>query len=169
MSEEKPLGQIAYEAYRIAFPGEDWGTWALIGDSDADNHPGGEAIGQAVAAHLGALECTPLPEPQPAPDPSALGLKHAVTSNRLGCALAALREIAEPRSDEFPRDTARNALADDAAIRDGVALTRERQPAPGGDLRAVIDMIWRICQKPDGERLAERIAGLIKNSGMEPF
>jgi hypothetical protein len=49
------------------------------------------------------------------------------------------------------------------------------------ELRAVIDMIWRMCQNPrqvagtsqgvlvNGDRLAERIAGLIKNSGMEPF
>lgn len=59
---------------------------------------------------------------------------------------------------------------------------------PGGvaasdadELRAVIDMIWRMCQNPkqaagtsqgvvvNGDRLAERIAGLIKNSGLEPF
>jgi hypothetical protein len=47
--------------------------------------------------------------------------------------------------------------------------------------RAVIDQIWRMCQNPkqtagtsqgvvvNGERLAARIADLIKNSGMEPF
>lgn len=55
-------------------------------------------------------------------------------------------------------------------------------PAPeAAEMRAVIDMIWRMCQKPkesaglsrglavNGEHLADRIAGLIKNSGMEPF
>ena len=53
--------------------------------------------------------------------------------------------------------------------------------AEATELRAVIDMIWRMCQNPkqaagtsqgvvvNGDRLAERIAGLIKNSGMEPF
>jgi hypothetical protein len=47
--------------------------------------------------------------------------------------------------------------------------------------RAVIDKIWHMCQNPrqaagvtqgvvvNGDRLAARIAGLIKNSGMEPF
>jgi hypothetical protein len=40
--------------------------------------------------------------------------------------------------------------------------------AEATELRAVIDMIWRMCQQP-GERLEARIAGLIKNSGMEPF
>jgi hypothetical protein len=29
-------------------------------------------------------------------------------------------------------------------------------------------MIWRMCQQP-GRNPAGRIAGLIKNSGMEPF
>lgn len=70
-------------------------------------------------------------EPQPAPgESSPLGLKHAVTSNRLGHALAALREIAEPSGGEFPRDAARNALDSDAAIRDNVALTWQPQSAP---------------------------------------
>lgn len=54
MTDEKTPGHAAYEAYRIAFPGEDWGTWALIGDSDADNHPGWEKIAQAVAGPLEA-------------------------------------------------------------------------------------------------------------------
>jgi hypothetical protein len=84
---------------------------------------------EVARALLSRLE--PTYEPQPAPvESSSLGLKHAVTSNRLGHALAALREIAEPSGDEFPRDTARNALGDDAAIRDNVVLTREPQPAP---------------------------------------
>lgn len=53
-------------------------------------------------------------EPQPAPE-------LAVTASRLGYALAALREIAEP-SDEAAHDIARNALDDDKAIREGSAV-----------------------------------------------
>jgi hypothetical protein len=57
----------------------------------------------------------------------------------------------------------------------------DRARAEADELRAVIDMIWRMCQKPkeaaglsrglvvNGEHLADRIAGLIKNSGLEPF
>lgn len=89
------------------------------------------SVERVAAAALADVNRLQLPQPQPAPVPSALGLKHAATSNRLGYALAALREIAEPHSDEFPRDTARNALDDDAAIRGNVALTREPQPGPG--------------------------------------
>lgn len=49
------------------------------------------------------------------------------------------------------------------------------------EMRAVIDMIWRMCQRAEraagtsqgadigGEHLAARIASLIKNSEMEPF
>lgn len=53
------------------------------------------------------------PEPKPVPE-------LAVTASRLGYALAALREIAEP-SDEAAHDIARNALDDDKAIREGSA------------------------------------------------
>jgi hypothetical protein len=95
-------------------------------------------------AALRGHEAIAAQEPHAAPgESSPLGLKHAVTSNRLGHALAALREIAGRAEGSgqglaiAAHGIARNALDDDAAMRDNVALTREPQPAP--ELAAAID------------------------------
>jgi hypothetical protein len=110
-----------------------------------------------------------LREPQPAPGRQARQLD------------AALRGIAEIRNhvhDDLPDWADVQQVVDEviAEINELADLPPAApKPAPAlaaaesGEMRAVIDMIWRMCQKPDGERLAERIAGLIKNSGMEPF
>lgn len=47
----KTDGQAAYEAFRKAFPLEDWGPWERIGHSlNGDEQPGWEAIAAAGAA-----------------------------------------------------------------------------------------------------------------------
>jgi hypothetical protein len=64
-----------------------------------------------------------------APESSPLGLKHAVTSNRLGHALAALREIYACDDEDATAalvQRARTALDDDAAIRDNAGYSIER-------------------------------------------
>lgn len=156
------LGQIAYEAFQNTRHPVNRTAWTH--PAVADVRPAWETTGAAAGAAAIARLNTPrelaaamtenvrlrkeLHEAEPA-EPSALGLKHAVTSNRLGHALAALREIAEPGSDEFPRDTARNALDDDAAIRDGVALTREPQAAP--ELAAAVYRLACGCPISNGK------------------
>lgn len=129
-------GQAAYEVAEAPFR-----VWMHEVGHDPDDMRTYYGVGALAEAFQGGTQAAlAAREPHAAPgESSPLGLKHAVTSNRLGHALAALREIAEPSGDEFPRDAARNALGNDAAIRDNVVLTREPQPAPdvAARLRAV--------------------------------
>ena len=65
MIDDITLGRIAYEAY--AEVESETGLIAIPwGDELADSVKSWWQTGaEAVAAHLGALECTPLPAPQP--------------------------------------------------------------------------------------------------------
>jgi len=82
--------------------------------------PGSRFEGQLLedAQARAVIKLVAARQPQPAPG-------DAITRARLGHALAALREIAE-QLDDYPLVTARNALDDDAALRNG-----GEQPAPG--------------------------------------
>jgi len=90
----------------------------------------------------------------------------ATTASRLGYALAALREIAEPRGDEFPRDTARNALDDDKAIREGAAVKSDPKPArdDAGTIKHVLTgatwITWDHRKQPPWELIGEAVARL---------
>lgn len=142
---ETASGRAAYEVWRAAVP--DYvcnvpaGPWEDLPETI-------QAGFNAIAAQERPAASEPLARPtadggmavmladeiaaaKAAPEASPLGLKHAVTSNRLGHALAALREIKGANdAGTQAHDTAHAALDDDAAIRDNVALTREPHAAP---------------------------------------
>ena len=81
MIDDITLGRIAYEAY--AEVESETGLIAIPwGDELADSVKSWWQTGaEAVAAHLGALECTPLPAPQP--------------ERELAAAMAETRELRE--------------------------------------------------------------------------
>jgi hypothetical protein len=125
----------------------------LAGWFDADDFAKGRAGRTEVQEDLrrwaAAARDLAVRDPHAAPaESSALGLRLAVTSNRLGHALAALREVAGRTESSgqglaiAAHGIARNALADDAAIRDNVTLTRRPTPelATAQDSGPVITM-----------------------------
>jgi hypothetical protein len=96
-----------------------------------------EAIGNAISTvddYVTTAIAAAAPQPPPG-ESSPTGLKHAVTSNRLGHALAALRELREATFEGTPAgDIVRSALAGDTAIRDNVTLTSGTRWAVRSDL-----------------------------------
>jgi hypothetical protein len=106
-------------------------------------------------------------EPKPAPE-------LATTASRLGHALAALREIAEP-SDDSARDIARNALNDDKAIREGTAANPDPGTVPAPDPRGcrlvAHEMLRSFGQLGDGRwqaKVGDRVfAGWLKRANGE--
>lgn len=151
------------------------------------------------------------PEPQPAPEVPDLAVPTLATAmreaNRLSARLVALRELlddigvmaanATEDGDSFGLLEQIAFLVAAVDMPDSTPLDDWPDPenpvtgrTPGAaasieseadEMRAVIDMIWRMCQRAEraagtsqgadigGERLAARIASLIKNSEMEPF
>ncbi|MGH6656399.1 MAG: hypothetical protein ACRDVE_14490 [Actinocrinis sp.] len=159
-------------------------------DKSVDLGRHGEEFDQG-AAHASAVTARQLREilddtalgrtPQPAPgESSPLGLRHAVTSNRLGHALAALREIRDATgTSDVGHDTAHKALDNDAAIRGNVELTREPQAAPelrdamaeAGKLRDLLDQVTTaVTGKRWALTAAEKrvIAGYRAQAGLPP-
>lgn len=107
-----------------------------------------------ISTEATAVTATPGRAAHAAPgESSPLGLKHAMTSNRLGHALAALRELREATFGGTPAgDIVRSALADDAAIRDNVALTPEPKPAP--ELTALREGIAALAERLEASACA---------------
>lgn len=94
-------------------------TWYDLSDDERKHWALIANAGVGGSEYVRGLEAIAARQPTSAPE-------LAVTASRLGYALAALREIAEP-SDESAHDIARNALDDDKAIREGSAV----KAAPG--------------------------------------
>jgi hypothetical protein len=153
------------------------------------------AILDETALHAAAPA---VPQPAPGADLDAYEADIASLTdqrNRVSETAEHLRELLDEigvMAANAPEDGDSFGVLEEIAMRIGAADMPDPAPeaaaapelaaaAPDSEQRAVIDQIWRMCQNPrqtagtsqgvvvNGERLADRIAGLIKNSGMEPF
>ncbi len=127
------------------------GVMAANAPEDGDSFGVLEQIAMRIAA-VDVPDTTPLDE---WPDP-----ENPVTGRTPGAGHAMGVTV---NGEPVPR-TSGNALA----VSPGLGAVM----AEATELRAVIDMIWRMCQQGEeaaGAHLGDRIAGLIKNSGLEPF